>query len=107
MTIVENLEALLARGQDSALLRFGLGNEYVKAQAWERAEVHLAEAVHLDPNHSAAWKLYGKTLAAQGRHAEAIAAFDRGIATAERRGDVQAAKEMHVFRKRAQAALGT
>ncbi len=106
MAIVDNLEALLARGQDSALLRYGLGNEYVKAQAWELAAGHLAEAVRLNPDHSAAWKLYGKTLAALGRHAEAIAAFDRGIATAEHRGDVQAAKEMQVFRKRSQTALG-
>jgi tetratricopeptide (TPR) repeat protein len=107
LAIVDNLEALLARGQDTALLRYGLGNEYFKSQVWERAEGHLAEAVRLDPDHSAAWKLYGRTLAALGRHAEAIAAFDRGIATAERRGDVQAAKEMTVFRKRAQAILGT
>jgi tetratricopeptide (TPR) repeat protein len=107
MAIVENLEALLARGQDSALLRYGLGNEYFKAEAWGPAAGHLAEAVRLDPEHSAAWKLYGRTLAALERHAEAIAAFDRGIATAERRGDVQAAKEMRVFRKRAQAALET
>jgi uncharacterized protein HemY len=107
LAIVDNLETLLARGQDSALLRFGLGSEYVKAQAWGPAVGHLAEAVRLDPEHSAAWKLYGKALAALERHAEAITAFDRGIAMAERRGDVQAAKEMRVFRKRAQAALGT
>jgi hypothetical protein len=44
-------------------------------------------------------------LAALGHHVEAVAAFDQGIATAESKGDVQAAKEMRVFRKRAQKAL--
>jgi len=105
MAVVDNLEALLARGQDSALLRYSLGNEYLKAQAHERARVHLAEAVRLDPSYSAAWKLYGKALAALEQHAEAIAAFDLGIAAAEHRGDLQAAKEMRVFRRRAEEAL--
>jgi Tfp pilus assembly protein PilF len=105
MGIIENLEAMLVRGQDSALLRYGLGNEYLKADRADQALTHLAEAVRLDPGYSAAWKLCGKALAALGRHAEAIAAFDQGIATAETKGDVQAAKEMRVFRKRAEKAL--
>lgn len=105
MGIIDNFESMLARGQDSALLRYGLGNEYLKAQDHARAADHLAEAVRLDPGYSAAWKLYGKSLAALGRQAEASAAFDQGIATAESRGDVQAAKEMRVFRRRAEKAL--
>jgi len=104
MGIIDNLEAMLARGQDSALLRYGLGNEWLKQDQPERAIPHLAEAVRQDPAYSAAWKLYGKALAAAGRCAEAIAAFDDGIARAEANGDVQAAKEMRVFRRRAEQA---
>jgi predicted Zn-dependent protease len=105
MSVIENLEAMLARGQDSALLRYGLGNAYLNQDDPERAITHLAEAIHLDPAYSAAWKLYGKALAAAGRHADALAALDQGIATAQAKGDVQAAKEMQVFRKRAIKAL--
>jgi tetratricopeptide (TPR) repeat protein len=105
MGIIANLEAMLARGQDSALLRYGLGNEYLKADDAAKAADHLAEAVRLDAGYSAAWKLYGKALAVLGRHADAIAAFDQGIATAESKGDAQAAKEMRVFRKRSEKAL--
>lgn len=105
MGIIANFEAMLTRGQDTALLRYSLGSEYLKAEELEKAAVHLAEAVRLDPGYSAAWKLYGKALSALGHHAEAIAAFDQGIATAESKGDVQAAKEMRVFRKRAEKAL--
>jgi len=105
MGIIDNFEAMLARGQDSALLRYGLGNEYLKVERYAEASEHLAEAVRLDPGYSAAWKLYGRTLAALGRGADAIAAFDRGITTAEAKGDVQAAKEMRVFRKRVEKAL--
>lgn len=102
MAIVDNLEGLLARGQDSALLRYSLGLEYLKAEDPGRARDHLAQAVRLDPDYSAAWKLYGKALAALGNQALAVDAFDRGIAAAQRKGDLQAAKEMRVFRKRAQ-----
>jgi predicted Zn-dependent protease len=105
MSIIENLQSLLARGPDSALLRYSLGNEYLKAQDPAQAAEHLAQAVHQDPNYSAAWKLYGKALTALGRHREAIAAYDQGIVTAERRGDIQAAKEMRVFRRRAEQAI--
>ncbi len=105
MGVIGNFEAMLARGQDSALLRYGLGNAYLNEGQAEAAVPHLAEAVRLDPGYSAAWKLYGKALAAAGRHAEALSAFDQGIATAQAKGDVQAAKEMQVFRKRSLKAL--
>jgi Tfp pilus assembly protein PilF len=104
MEIVDRLESLLAKGQDSALLRYGLGNEYLKAEDYERAAGQLAEAVRQDPAYSAAWKLYGRALAGAGRHGEAVSAFERGIAAAELKGDVQAAKEMRVFRRRSEQA---
>jgi tetratricopeptide (TPR) repeat protein len=106
MGIIDNFEAILARGQDSALLRFGLGNEYAKAEDHARAVEHLTEAVRQDPGYSAAYKQLGKSLGALGRHAEAVEAFDRGIAAAEAKGDMQAIKEMQVFRKRASQAAG-
>ncbi|MGB5833298.1 MAG: hypothetical protein WBG92_15080 [Thiohalocapsa sp.] len=105
MGVIENLEAMRARGQDSALLRYSLGNEYLKRDDSTRAIEHLAEAVRLDPTYSAAWKLFGKALQTDSRHTEAIDAFDRGIAAAEDKGDVQAAKEMQVFRKRSNKAI--
>jgi Tfp pilus assembly protein PilF len=105
MSIIDNLETMRTRGQDSALLRYSLGNEYLKQDRIEDALIHLAEAVRMDAGYSAAWKLYGKTLAAAGRHEAAMTAFDHGIATAESKGDVQAAKEMRVFRTRSQRAL--
>jgi tetratricopeptide (TPR) repeat protein len=104
MSIIDNFEAMLRRGQDSALLRYSLGAEYLKGDAVMEALPHLAEAVKLDPTYSAAWKLYGKALTAADRHDEAIAAFDRGIQVARDKGDIQAGKEMAVFRKRAERA---
>jgi Tfp pilus assembly protein PilF len=105
MGIIENLHQMLSRGQDSALLRYSLGGEYLKAEDPGQALIHLAEAVRLDPGYSAAWKRYGQALVALGRHADAIEAFERGIRIAQSKGDIQAAKEMQVFRKRATRAL--
>lgn len=105
MGLIENLEGMLARGQDNALLRFSLGSAYLKAADAERAVAHLAQAVAHDPQYSAAWKLYGKALTEAGRVQDAVAAFDSGIAVAEAKGDIQAAKEMRVFRKRAEKRL--
>lgn len=105
MGLIENFEAMLARGQDSALLRHGLGTAYLNQNDHDQAIVHLAEAVRLDPSYSAAWKLYGRALASSGRYAEAVAALDRGIAVATAKGDVQASKEMQVFRRRAMKSL--
>ena len=83
---LENFEKLLAAGKDSALLRFSLGNEHLKAGDAPRAAAHLARAVALDPDFTAAWKLYGKALATAGRDAEAVAAYNTGIAVAGKPG---------------------
>lgn len=102
MAVVDNLEALLARGQDSALVRYGLGGEYLKLKQYDKATEHLRKAVAHDPKYSAAWKLLGKALAEAGRKDEAIKAYEDGIKAAEEKGDKQAAKEMAVFLKRLQ-----
>jgi uncharacterized protein HemY len=67
-----NLEALLASGQDNALLRFTLGNECLKTDECATAAEHLERAV----------------------------AWTEGVAAAERKGDLQAAREMGVFLRR-------
>ncbi|HET8551311.1 MAG TPA: tetratricopeptide repeat protein [Gammaproteobacteria bacterium] len=100
MTAIDNFERMLSAGRDSALLRFSLGSEYLKADAPDCAAEHLSRAVELDPDYSAAWKLYGKALVAAGREADAAEAYARGIAVATGRGDKQAAKEMQVFLRR-------
>lgn len=102
MALVDSLEAMLARGQDSALLRYGLGGEYLNLKQYDKAIEHLRKAVALDPKYSAAWKLLGKALTEAGRTDEAVKAYEDGIRVAEEKGDKQAVKEMQVFLKRLQ-----
>ena len=100
MVEINNLEAMLSDGQDNALLRFTMGSAFIKHKKYQEAIENLAKAVELDPEYSAAWKLYGKTLAENGQTEEAVKIFEQGIAIAEKKGDIQAAKEMAVFLKR-------
>lgn len=97
------LEDLLAKGPETALLRFSLGNAWL-TQAPAQAVTHLERAVALDPDYSAAWKLLGKARLAAGDTAGAGAAWTRGVAVAAARGDVQAGKEMQVFLRRLSSA---
>ena len=103
--MIDKLTKMLADGRDNALLRFSLGNEYSKLGQFEQAAAHLQQAVVHDPNYSAAWKLLGKALNEAGRLQEALAAYQSGIAVAEKKGDKQAAKEMTVFAKRIEKQL--
>lgn len=100
MPSIADFERMLAAGRDNALLRFSLGNEYLKAGQPEAAVAHLRHAVGLDPKYSAAWKLLGRALTEAGRRDEALATYREGIAVAEARGDKQAAREMMVFARR-------
>ena len=103
--LIARFEQMLAGGTDTGLLRFSLGNEYLKRGDAQRAVQHLARAVELDPQYSAAWKLLGKALVDAGRTSEALAAYRQGIAVAEEKGDKQAAKEMSVFARRLEKQL--
>src|SRR5574343_859093 len=99
---IESLEKMIGGPRDGALLRFSLGNEYLKAEAPDKAAIHFQAAVTFDPNYSAAWKVLGKALAESGDAAGAMRAYEQGIAVAEAKGDIQAAKEMGVFLRRLQ-----
>ena len=90
MALVDNFEKMLASGKDTTLLRFGLGNEYMKLGQAQRAAEHLRAAVALDPGYSAAWKLLGKALTELGENEEAISAYHAGVAAADKHGDKQA-----------------
>lgn len=105
MDAVQRLETMLAAGTDNALLRFGLGNAYLARREFAIAVQHLRSAIEQDPHYSAAWKLLGKALTETGDASQAIAAYERGIAVAQAKGDLQAAKEMGVFLKRLQKSF--
>lgn len=100
------LEKLLNGPRDSALLRYSLGSEWLHAGRPSQAAACLRQAVDMDRQYSAAWKLLGKALSETGDKRAALEAYREGIAVAEAKGDLQAVKEMQVFAKRLRRALG-
>ena len=97
---IDTFLSMLESGNDSALLRYSLANEYLKINDIENARLSINKAVELQENYSAAWKLYGKILTAAGDLTAAVNVYEKGIEAAETNGDKQAVKEMQVFLKR-------
>ncbi len=103
--VIANLEKMLGGPRDGALLRYSLGNEWLKAGDPAKAATCFRDAVDRDEKYSAAWKLLGKSLAESGDIQAALDAYERGLGVAEEKGDIQAAKEMRVFAKRLRKQL--
>jgi len=97
---ITRLRAQCGGPRDGALLRFALGQALLATGDAAAAATELQAAVGFDPHYSAAWKLLGKALQATGDLDGAASAWRAGMAVAEARGDVQAAKEMRVFLRR-------
>lgn len=97
---IETLKTMLENGQDGLILRFGLAQALIKSNAFNEAIEHLLKALEFDAEHSAAFKLLAKAYAQAEQDELAIETYEKGIAIAERKGDIQAAKEMKVFLKR-------
>jgi Tfp pilus assembly protein PilF len=98
--MLNELLKLLEKDPDNALLCFSIGSAYLKDSDLEQAKRHLAKSLQLDPQYSAAWKLYGKALQQNGDAELAYDVLTKGIEIATDKGDIQAAKEMQVFLKR-------
>ena len=103
--LIASLEKLLGTPRDGALLRYSLGNAWLKAGEAAKAAGFLREAVGKDPGYSAAWKLLGRALDESGNAPEALQAFRDGIQAARSKGDKQAEKEMVVFARRIEKSL--
>ena len=101
--MINNLEKLLDGPRDGAMLRFSLGNAWLEDDP-EKAAAYFRDAVERDPDYSAAWKGLGRALASAGFDEDALDAYNKGIAVAERKGDIQAAREMRVFVRRIEKA---
>jgi predicted Zn-dependent protease len=97
---ISALKHLLYQGQDSVILRFGLGNALFKSGQALEAIPHLYAALDFDLEYSAAWKILGKALVENGDEEQVIQAYEKGISVAEKKGDHQAVKEIRFFLKR-------
>lgn len=101
------LQALLARGPDSALLRMSLALAYQQQGDNSSAMAQLEVGLRLEPAYAAAWRLLGLLEQESGEADAAMQAFAHGITAAEQRGDQQLRKELSVRLRRLQKQAGT
>ena len=97
---IDSLLKLLGTERDSAMLRLTLARLLAANDDLEQAEIHLAAAVDMDPNYTAAWKELGKVRQQNGNPSGAAQAWQEGIEKARANGDKQAEREMTVFLRR-------
>lgn len=97
---IEQLENLVKENPDNALINYTLGIEYIHIGENRKAITVLKEAIKLEPDYSAAYRELGKAMTKANLDKKAIDVFNKGIAVAEEKGDIQTANEMHVFLKR-------
>ena len=100
------LRELLARDADDATSWFSLGRALLELGRHEEALEPLRHAVTLSPAYTAAHRDLGRALLASGEAAEAARVLESALPAADAGGDLQTAKEMRVFLRRARAALG-
>lgn len=100
MSIAENLEKMLAGGQDNAMLRFGLGSAYFNDKRFDEAIPHLRACIEHDAGYSAAYKLLGKALIKTGADREAAEVFETGLPIAIEKGDKQTEREILAFQRK-------
>ncbi|WP_454914302.1 hypothetical protein [Variovorax gossypii] len=100
----EALERMLAAGRDGALLRMSLALACQRREDVRTALAHAVKAVEFDPDFTAAHRLQGLLALDLGDHAKAEAAFAKALEVAQRRGELQLAKELTVRLRRLRTA---
>jgi uncharacterized protein HemY len=97
---IQQLENLVKQNPQSALMHYTLGIEYLRNGKKRKAINILKKTIAIDGEYSAAYRELGKALVESNMKPEAAIIFNKGIAVAEERGDIQTAREMRVFLKR-------
>jgi predicted Zn-dependent protease len=90
----EQLEQMLAQSPGDPFLRYGLALECAKDGELEEALRRLEKLIADESDYVAAYFQAAQLLAQWDRLAEAHSMLDRGIAAAQRTGDLHAAEEM-------------
>ncbi len=97
------IEQVVRDEPEDPLGHYLLGIEYRMLGRLDDAANALRRAIERDPDYTAAYRELGKALRDAGKREEAIDAFERGLAVAERTRDLQTGKEMAVLLKRLRA----
>jgi predicted Zn-dependent protease len=93
---IEIFRQMLESDPDNALVRFGLANEYLKAEQYEAAAAALSDYLQRTDDEGAAYGMLARALEKLGRRDQARQAYERGIAAAERHGHPSMAEDYRI-----------
>lgn len=80
---VETFKQMLESDPDNTMVRFGLANEYLKAEQYEEAIAALKAYLERADDEGAAYGMLARAYEKVGRRDEARQAFQRGIEVAQ------------------------
>jgi predicted Zn-dependent protease len=83
---IETFRQMLENEPENTLVRFGLANEYLKAELYEEAIGALNDYLQRADDEGAAFGMLARALEKVGRREEAREAYQRGIEAAELHG---------------------
>lgn len=86
------------------MIWFGLGQSLMALGRPSEAVEPLENAARIDPFYTAAFRELGRAHLESGNPSEAARVFAHAIGLAERTGDLQTGREIHVFLKRVEKA---
>jgi cytochrome c-type biogenesis protein CcmH/NrfG len=84
---------------------YGLGRALLDLGRPDEAVEPLRRAVALKIDYTAAYRDLGRALLESDRHVEAAEVFARAVCLAEKTGDIQTGREIHVFLRRAESQV--
>ncbi|HEV2912682.1 MAG TPA: tetratricopeptide repeat protein [Pyrinomonadaceae bacterium] len=90
---IETFKQMLESDPDNAMVRFGLANEYLKAEQYTEAVAALDEYLRRADDEGAAFGMLARALERVGRREEARRAYERGIQAAEKHGHPSMAED--------------
>jgi predicted Zn-dependent protease len=97
MSRIAVFEQMAREQPEDVMVRYGLANEYLKAERWNDAVAALREVVRLNPDYTAAYQLLGMALVKTEDKDGAVKAWEQGIAAATRTGAWKARQHMEAL----------
>jgi predicted Zn-dependent protease len=90
---IETFKQMLESDPENTLVRFGLANEYLKAEQYEEAIAALNDYLQRADDEGAAFGMLARALEKVGKREEARESYQRGIEAAELHGHPSMAEE--------------
>lgn len=97
---IAQLEKLLEIDPEDNLGWFMLGKMYLDVKRHQDAAAAFEKCLELKPDYSAAWRFCGDAYRLAEQPTKAREVYEKGIAVAEKNGDLQTVKEMQAFLKK-------